>query len=164
MPADPRSARFRAVIRPTGGGGSYVAVPDDAREALGATGRTSITGTVDGFAIVGQVMPYTYPDVGKVVVLGLTKATRAAIGKDFGNEVEVELVRDDRSRSANVEVPSELKAALDADPAARAAFERLAPSQRRDHARHVAEAKGAETRERRARRVVEDLRATDGSR
>jgi hypothetical protein len=152
------AARFRAVIRATGGGGSYVEVPGDARAALGASGRTSITGTIDGFVIVGQVMPYSLPGKGKLVLLGLTKATRAAIGKGIGDEVEVELARDDTPRSANLQLPDELSAALDADPVARAAFDRLAPSHRREHAQHVAEAKQPATRERRAARVVETLR------
>jgi hypothetical protein len=157
MSADQRSARFRAAIQPTPGGGSYVAVPDEARDALGANGRTSVTGTIDGFAIVGQVMPYSFPDAGKVVLLGITKATRAAIAKNIGDDVEVELVRDDASRSATFEMPAELQAALDADAAAKAAYEQLAPSHRREHAQHVAEAKQAATRERRAAGVVEQL-------
>lgn len=157
MGSDERMTRFREVIRATGGGGSYVPVPDEAREELGATGRTSVTGTIDGFAIVGQVMPYTFPDVGKVTLFGITKATRAAIGKDIGDEVEVELVRDDRSRSATFDMPAELQAALDADPKAKAAFDALAPSHRREHAQFVAEAKQAGTRERRAERVLEQV-------
>ena len=157
MATNQRTTRFREVIRATGGGGSYVRVPEAAREALGATGRTSVTGTVDGFAIVGQVMPYSLPDVGKVVLLGLTKATRSAIGKDVGDEVEVELTRDDRSRSATVEIPAELQIALAANAAAKSAFEELAPSRRREAAQHVAEAKQALTRERRAARVIEQL-------
>jgi Bacteriocin-protection, YdeI or OmpD-Associated/Domain of unknown function (DUF1905) len=157
MATDQRTTRFREVIRATGGGGSYVPVPDQAREDLGATGRTSVTGTVDGFAIVGQVMPYSFPDVGKVVLLGLTKATRAAIGKDIGDEVGIELVRDDRSRSASFDIPVELQGALDADATAKAAFEALAPSHRREHAQFVGEARQAATRERRAARVVEQL-------
>jgi bacteriocin resistance YdeI/OmpD-like protein/uncharacterized protein DUF1905 len=157
MAGDERRTRFREVIRATGGGGSYVPVPDEAREALGATGRTSVTGTIDGFAIVGQVMPYTFPDVGKVTLFGITKATRGAIGKDIGDEVEVELIRDDRSRSAVFDMPAELQAAFDADPMAKAAFDALAPSHRREHAQFVAEAKQAGTRERRAGRVVEQL-------
>jgi len=157
MAGDERRTRFREVIRATGGGGSYVPVPDEAREALGATGRTSVTGTIDGFAIVGQVMPYTFPDVGKVTLFGITNATRGAIGKDIGDEVEVELIRDDRSRSAVFDMPAELQAALDADPMAKAAFDALAPSHRREHAQFVAEAKQAGTRERRAGRVVEQL-------
>jgi hypothetical protein len=157
MATDQRTTRFREVIRATGGGGSYVPVPDVSREELGATGRTSVTGTVDGFAIVGQVMPYSFPDVGQVVLLGLTKATRAAIGKDIGDEVEVELTRDDRSRSASFDMPAELQAALDRSDVAKAAFEALAPSRRREHAQHVGEAKQAVTRERRASRVIEQL-------
>jgi hypothetical protein len=150
------AVRFRAVIEPTETG-SYVVVPDDVRDALRATGRTSVTGTIDGHAIRGQVMPYTLPGRGSRVLLGITKATRAAIGKKIGDTVAVELVRDDRSRSADVVVPPELAAALDAAPGAREAFERLAPSHRREHAEHVAAAKGAGTRERRAARVVEAL-------
>ena len=157
MATNQRTTRFREVIRATGGGGSYVRVPEAAREALGATGRTSVTGTVDGFAIVGQVMPYSLPDVGKVVLLGLTKATRSAIGKDVGDEVEVELTRDGRSRSATVEIPVELQIALAANTAAKSAFEELAPSRRREAAQHVAEAKQALTRERRAARVIGQL-------
>jgi Bacteriocin-protection, YdeI or OmpD-Associated/Domain of unknown function (DUF1905) len=157
MASDQRATRFREVIRATGGGGSYVRVPDRARDELGATGRTSVTGTIDGFAIVGQVMPYSFPDVGKVTLFGITKATRAAIGKDMGDEVEVELIRDDRSRSATFDMPAELQAALDADPNAKAVFEALAPSHRREHAQYVAEAKQPATRARRAERVVGQL-------
>ena len=149
--------RFRSVIEASGGGGSYVVVPEDAVAALGATGRTSIVGTVDGFAIVGQVMPYTYPGKGRRIMLGLTKATRAAISKSIGDEVEVVVERDDRSRSANVTIPVELQALLDADPLARDAFDRLAPTRRREHAEHVAGAKRPETRSRRAAAVVERL-------
>jgi hypothetical protein len=151
------TARFTARIEASGGGGSYVAVPDAARDALRATGRTSIVGTVDGFPIVGQVMPYSFPGTGKQVILGLTKATRAAIGKEIGDEVEVELERDDRSRSAHVEIPAELRDALADDETAAAAFDRLAPSHRREHAQHVADAKRSETRVRRAAAVVEQL-------
>jgi hypothetical protein len=157
MATDRRTTRFREVIRATGGGGSYVRVPEAAREELGATGRTSVTGTVDGFAIVGQVMPYSLPDAGTIVLLGLTKATRAAIGKDIGDEVEVELTRDDRSRSTSFDIPVELETALAANAAARSAFDELAPSRRREAAQHVAEAKQAPTRERRAARVIEQL-------
>lgn len=57
-----------------------------------------------------------------------------------------------------VELPSELREALARDTAARAAFEKLPPSHRRQYADYIAEAKQAETRERRARKAVEMLR------
>lgn len=56
-------------------------------------------------------------------------------------------------------VPPELMAALNADPEVRALFQRMPPSHRREVARHVAEAKQPATRERRAAKMVEDLRA-----
>lgn len=59
---------------------------------------------------------------------------------------------------SGVVVPKELKAALAKDTAALAAFEKLPPSHRRQYADYIAEAKQAETRERRARKAVEMLR------
>ena len=150
--------RFSAVLQPTDQG-SYVDIPPEAVTALRATGRTSVVGTIDGHEIVSQVMPYTFDGGGKRIVMGVTKAVRAAIGKGIGDAVDVELERDDRSRSANVTVPAELADALAADDAAAAAFDRLAPSHRREYADQVAEAKREETRRRRAAQTVERLKA-----
>jgi hypothetical protein len=152
--------RFRAILHATttGGGGSYVELPEDAVEALDARRRTSVQATIDGVPYAGQVMPYTFPGREKRVVLGITKAIRAQAGKDIGDELEIELERDDRSRSASVEVPPELAEALAGDAAVAAAWDALAPSHRRDHARHVAEAKRDETRRRRAAQVLDQLR------
>ena len=72
--------------------------------------------------------------------------------------VEFDLERDERSRSADVEIPPELAEALADEPEASAAFDALAPSRRREHADHVAAAKRPETRVRRAADVVARLR------
>ena len=154
-------ARFRTILHATttGGGGSYVELPDDVVEALDARRRTSVQATIDGIPYAGQVMPYTFPGRGKRVVLGIPKAIRAQAGKDIGDGFEIELRLDDRSRSASVEVPVELADALANDEAAVGAWEALAPSHRREHARHVAEAKREETRRRRVAQVVDRLRA-----
>ncbi len=58
-----------------------------------------------------------------------------------------------------VDVPAELVAALQASPAAGAAFQRLAPSHRREYATWVGSAAQAPTRARRAARAVEMLLA-----
>ncbi|MDQ3889042.1 MAG: YdeI/OmpD-associated family protein [Actinomycetota bacterium] len=57
-----------------------------------------------------------------------------------------------------LDVPSELREALAADPGAHAAFETLAPSHRSEYARWVDEAKRPETRRRRAERTLAALR------
>jgi Bacteriocin-protection, YdeI or OmpD-Associated/Domain of unknown function (DUF1905) len=127
-------------------------------EALGATGRTSVVGSIDGHPLRHQFMPYTFEGVGRQVVMAVNRATREAIGKDAGDMVEFDLERDERSRSADVEIPRELADLLVADSAAAAAFEALAPSRRREMAEHVAEAKRPETRLRRAAEAIDRLR------
>ena len=56
------------------------------------------------------------------------------------------------------EVPGALEAALDRDPDARAAFDRLPPSHQREYIQWIDEAKGDETRERRAEKALTMLR------
>jgi len=136
-----------------------VVIPADVVEALRATGRTSVVGTIDGHPLRHQFMPYTFPGVGRQVVMAVNKATRERISKEAGDTVDFDLDRDERSRSADVEIPSELAEALAADPAAGAAFAALAPSHRREFADHVAEAKRADTRQRHSAHVIERLRA-----
>jgi uncharacterized protein YdeI (YjbR/CyaY-like superfamily) len=56
-----------------------------------------------------------------------------------------------------VEVPEDLAAALDGEPAARQAFERLSYSNQHRHVLSVTQAKTAETRQRRIGKVVAEL-------
>lgn len=89
-------------------------------------------------------------------MVGLSKAARADLGVEIDQEVDAVIRLDTAERT--VEVPSELAAALDADPAARAAFDALSPSARKEHARAVADAKQEATRERRIAKIMETLR------
>ncbi len=61
-------------------------------------------------------------------------------------------------RKSKVDIPSELREALARNPAAKAVFEKLPPSHRRQYAGYIGEAKQAETRRRRALKAVEMLR------
>jgi len=151
-------ARFTARLEPIESG-TFVVIPADVVEALGATGRTSVVGTIDGHPLRHQFMPYTFEGVGRQVVMAVNKATRETIGKNAGDTVEFDLERDERSRSADVEIPTELAGLLARDPAAKAAFEGLAPSRRREMSEHVGAAKRPETRQRRATEAIERLRA-----
>jgi uncharacterized protein YdeI (YjbR/CyaY-like superfamily) len=57
-----------------------------------------------------------------------------------------------------VEVPAALSAALAADPAAVAAWEKFAPSHRKAHVAAILEAKSDETRDRRIAKTLAALR------
>jgi hypothetical protein len=149
--------RFSAVLEPADAG-TYVVIPRDVVAALGAIGRTSVTGTIDGQPFSNQVMPYTFDGVGRRVVMVVNRAVRTSVGKRAGDSVEFVLARDTRSRSSGVAVPAELVEALARDAGAQGVFDRLAPSHRREYIDYVAGAKREETRHRRAAQTVERLK------
>ncbi|MFM5884460.1 MAG: YdeI/OmpD-associated family protein [Novosphingobium sp.] len=62
-----------------------------------------------------------------------------------------------RQAKAELPMPAEFQAALDANPAARATLEAFAPSHRREYVEWVAEAKRTETRDKRIAQAVEWL-------
>jgi hypothetical protein len=90
-------------------------------------------------------------------LVGLSKAVRAQLGVEIGDEVDVTVALDTAERE--VEVPDDLSAAL-ATAGLRAEFDALSYSRRKELARGVAEAKRLETRERRVAAVVEQLTAS----
>jgi len=125
-------------------------VPLDVR-ALWGEARPPVRGTVNGVPFRSRLAVY-----GGETMLGLTNAFRASAGIVEGDEVDVVIERDDEPRE--VEVPPALQARLDADEIARAAFEKLSFTHRREYANWIAEAKKEDTRDRRAGRAIEMLR------
>ena len=143
--------RFEAEVEAGRGGGAFVVLPVDVLAELGGGHRFRVTGMLNGVEFASSTMPMG----GGQVCLGLHKATRQAARVEIGDLVEVRVERDDRPRE--VSIPAELAAALAADPAAGAAFERLSFSHRREYAEWVAGAKRAETRARRVAQTLERL-------
>lgn len=127
-----------------------IRVPAEAIAALGGKKRPPVIVTVNAFTYRSTVAAY-----GDVFMLPLSQERRAAAGVAAGDVVEVTLELDTEPRT--VEVPEDLAAALAAKPGARAAFDALAYSTRKEHARQVTEAKAQETRERRIARIVAGL-------
>jgi bacteriocin resistance YdeI/OmpD-like protein/uncharacterized protein DUF1905 len=141
--------RFTGTLADSGrGGGRWVEVPFDPKSVFGQS-RAPVKGTVNGTPLRSRLAVY-----GGRTYLGLRSEVRAAAGLDVGDRVEVVLELDDEPRE--VTIPPELDAALTDD--ARAAFDALAFTHRREYAEWVGEAKRAETRSRRAQRAVEMLR------
>jgi len=97
--ADAQPVRFEAVLQPEGTG-TYVIVPDAAADAMGARGRTSVAGTIDGRPFRNQVMPYRDDSPnGRRWYMVVNRTVRAEIGKGTGDRVELVLARDDERRS-----------------------------------------------------------------
>lgn len=136
---------------PRGPAGAIV-LDDDQVAALGGGAKVfPVKVTVNG-----KSAPLRLARMGGENLIGFRKDIRAELGVEIGDELDVVIERDDTPRE--IAIPDELRQALDADPAAKAAFEALAPTHRKEHARSVADAKRPETRARRLAAVLEALR------
>ncbi|HEX7833847.1 MAG TPA: YdeI/OmpD-associated family protein [Pseudolysinimonas sp.] len=128
-----------------------IVIPDAVVAALGGK-RVPVVVTLDG--------RYTYRNTTAVMggrnLVGLSAEHRAASGYSGGELVEVTIERDDAPRE--VEVPDDLAGALAADPVASAAWDRLAYSHRKEHARAITDAKADDTRARRVAKAIAMLR------
>ena len=143
---------FRAPIRPSGrgGGGHLVDVPTEVVEALGGKGRIPVTATFNGVPYRGSIVR-----MGGGAVLGVQKAIMAEAGVRVGDSITVVVRNDEGPRE--VDVPVDLAEALARNGAARAAFEGLSFSHKREYVRSVTEAKRPETRARRIELTIEQL-------
>lgn len=126
-----------------------VVLPFDAKQRYGKA-RAPVRGTVNGAAFRTTVAVYS-----GVHLIGLNKEVRERAGVEIGDEVTVELERDDEPRE--VDVPPELQQALSANSEARTAFDGLSYTHRREYAQWISEGKRPDTRQRRAARALEML-------
>lgn len=141
--------QLTTVLTPFGPAGAIVLTEAHLAE-LGASKRSPVTVAVGDWSVEGRIAV-----MGGDIVVGLSKAARAALGVEIGQTVDVTLTVDAAPRE--VAVPPELAAALAANPAAQTAFDALAYSHRKEHAVWVGEAKQQETRDRRAAQAVEKI-------
>jgi uncharacterized protein YdeI (YjbR/CyaY-like superfamily) len=86
----------------------------------------------------------------------LSAENRTAAGVAAGDQVEVDIEPDTAPRE--VEVPADLAEALGGDDAARASFDAMSYTHRKEWVRWVTEAKKAETRAARLATTIESLR------
>lgn len=126
-------------------------IPQEIVEALGAGGRPPVTITINGHSWKSRVAIMRGRHL-----LGLSNANRQAAGVVTGDVVKVEVELDTEPRV--VIEPTDFARALDADPAARAAYDRLADSHKREHVRAIESAKKPETRTRRIEKAIATLR------
>ncbi|HEX5589187.1 MAG TPA: YdeI/OmpD-associated family protein [Candidatus Limnocylindrales bacterium] len=144
-------ARFRTTILQTGKSTLGFVIPPAIVESLGAGKRPPVTVTINGYTYRNTVAV-----MGGDFMIGVSSEHRGPAGVTGGEEVEVELALDTAPRE--VSVPGDLAAALDAEPAARATFDRLSYSNRSWHVLQVEGAKTDETRQRRIAKSVDALR------
>jgi hypothetical protein len=138
-------------LAPRGPAGAIVLDEDQVAQIGGGAKVFPVTVTVNGRAARLRLAR-----MGGESLIGFSKQVRAELGVEIGDEVHAVIERDDAPRE--IAIPDELQQALDADPAARAAFDTLSPTHRKEHARAIAEAKRPETRAKRIAATLEALR------
>jgi len=123
-------------------------VPPEVMAALGAsTKKPPVKVTIGDYTYQTTVAV-----MGGVSMLALSAENRKAAGVEPGATIEVTLELDLEPRI--VEVPDDLAMALAAQSGARAAFDALAFSKRKEFVRQVNDAKTQETRDRRIAAIV----------
>ena len=126
-------------------------VPQEVMEALGGGKRPRVTITINGHSWRSRVAIMRGRNL-----LGLSNANRLAAGVVSGDEVEVDVELDTKPRV--VVEPADLARALETDPVARTAYDRLSYGHKLQRVRAIESAKKPETRIRRIEKAVAMLR------
>ena len=146
-----QSIEFDAIIEDAGGGGAFVTVPFDVEAVFGKK-RVKVKATIDGAPYRGSLVRMGKP----CVILGVLKEIRDRIGKEPGDQVHVVVEEDTELRL--VEVPEDLRQALDAEPDAGRFFDGLSYTHQKEYVSWVIESKRPETRQKRILKVLDMLR------
>lgn len=143
--------QFRGTVQLDGKTATGIRVPDEIVAALGGGNRPRVRVTLGGYSYQTTVArmrgEFLFP---------VSAAVREQAGVTAGDEVEVGIELDTAPRE--LEIPAELATALEANPSAREAFERLSYSNKKRHVLAIEGAKTAETRQRRLAKILDELR------
>ena len=142
--------RFSTTVELGGRTATGMEVPTEVVTSLGAGRKPAVQVTVNG-----HTYRSTIATMGGRFLLPLSAENRTAAGVAAGDAVDVDVELDTAPRT--VEVPADLAAALDGDPAARARFDALSYSHQRRHVLAVEGAKAEATRARRVAGVIAEL-------
>jgi hypothetical protein len=143
--------RFESTIRLTGKTACGIPVPEEIVSGLGSSRRPAVRVTINGY-----MYRSTVAHMGGEYLVGVSAENRQAAGVEAGEEVVVDVELDTEPRV--LDVPADLKDALDRDAQARAFFDSLSYSNKRRLVLPIEGAKTSETRQRRVARTVSALR------
>jgi len=142
------SLLFRGILE-----GAAIEVPPEVLSTLGASGkRPPVRVVINGVELRTTVMVYS----GRSYV-GLRGEVRSAMGIASGETVEVSLELDTSERT--VEVPDDVRAALEVDAEARRQFDGLSYTHQKEYVEWVTAAKREETRRKRLAGMADMLRS-----
>jgi hypothetical protein len=143
--------QFKGLIELAGKTATGIEVPALVLDALGGGRRPAVSATING-----HMFRTSIGSVGGRSMLPVSADVRTQAGVSAGDYVRVTIAKDDAPRT--VEVPSDLASELNRQPAVRQAFDKLSYSAQRRYVESVGSAKTDETRRRRVKKVIDELR------
>ena len=130
------------------GNNTGIAVPPEVVEELGAGKKPPVKITLKGYTYRSSIAV-----MGGKYMVSLSAENRKNAGVQGGETLEIEIVVDTEKRE--ITIPPDLQAALDANPEAKAFFEKMSYSKKRRHVEPIEAAKAPETRQRRIEKSVQ---------
>ncbi len=143
--------RFRARIELHGKTATGIVVPPEVVASLQSGKRPPVCVTINGHTYRSTVAP-----MAGEFRLPLSAEQRTRSGVEVGDEVEVEIEPDTQARE--VEVPADLREALERDADAKRFFDGLSYSNKQRMVLSIEGAKTSETRLRRITKAISELR------
>ncbi|WP_160685375.1 YdeI/OmpD-associated family protein [Clostridium sp. C2-6-12] len=131
--------------------GTFIEVPFDIEKEFGAK-RVKVKVKFDNVDYRGSIV-----SMGGCYVIGITKDIRKEMGKDAGDNIFVELEKDEEVRE--VELPVDFKIELEKNKVALKFYNGLSYSIKKKYCQWIISAKKEETRQKRIIEAIEKLEA-----
>src|SRR5215204_5645322 len=144
--------RFRALVERGEGSVCAISVSFDVEQTFGKRGRVPVRGTLNGAPFRGSLFP-----MGGCHFMVVNRHLREAAGIRGGETVPVVMERDDEPRV--IAPPADFARALKGSSEARAVWDKLSYTHRREHVEHIEAAQRPETRQRRIEKSIALLAA-----
>ncbi|SMP03789.1 YdeI/OmpD-associated family protein [Chryseobacterium profundimaris] len=146
----PQPIQFKAIIKQHGSmNAAFVEFPFSTQELFNKKGQVKIKAIFDEKVEYRGSLAKMKSDCH---MLGLTQEIRKQLGKTFGDEISVSLTEDLEERT--VEIADDILTVFHENPEAKALFDKMSYTHRKEYIRWINEAKKPETRESRKVKMI----------
>ncbi|WPO90947.1 YdeI/OmpD-associated family protein [Chryseobacterium sp. YR459] len=148
---NPKPIEFTAVIQQNGEmNAAFVEFPFSTEELFHKKGQVKIKAVFDDKVEYRGSLAKMKSDCH---ILGLTQEIRKQLGKTFGDKVSVSLTEDKEERV--VEIAEDVVSVFNENPEAKALFDKMSYTHKKEYIRWIEEAKKPETRENRKIKMIQ---------
>ncbi|WP_374463130.1 DUF1905 domain-containing protein [Chryseobacterium sp.] len=148
---NPKPIEFTAIIQQNGEmNAAFVEFPFSTEELFNKKGQVKVKVLFDNKVEYRGSLAKMKSDCH---ILGLTQEVRKQLGKTFGDEVSASLMEDKEERV--VEIADDIVSVFNENPEAKALFDKMSYTHKKEYIRWIEEARKPETRENRKVKMVQ---------